>query len=307
VGREVYSQTGERIMLKTMVPVQYEFTSSKREINLVLKYTRLGAAREQYNYVGSVLEYMTLKEVETPEGYDLHITLRTKKDSNFNTLLTNDGILNIVASAEGVVWEAPKPESAIVLLDAGHGGAEVGTTRQGIYEKTLNLAITQKVGQILTANGIRVEYTRQADTTVALEERARIANALNATIFVSIHCNSVTQTTVSGTETFFYAPIASPALFEQRTERLRLAEAIQSELLKTISRTDRKVKESNLSVLRNTKMPSALVEVAFMSNEEEMALLLNDAFQQRAAEGIANGIMKYLNTSGQAIVINPVF
>jgi N-acetylmuramoyl-L-alanine amidase len=159
----------------------------------------------------------------------------------------------------------------------------------------------------LTANGIRVEYTRTADTTVSLEERARIANTMKATIFVSIHCNSVEQTAPHGTETFLYAPMDRPELFEQRTERVRLANAIQSELVKKINRPDRGVKDSNLSVLRNTTMPSALVEVAFMSNAEDMALLLDSAFQQRAAEGIANGITKYLNSGGQSIVINPTF
>lgn len=85
-----------------------------------------------------------------------------------------------------------------------------------------------------------------------------------------------------------------PDLFQQRMERERLATLLQQEVVGRLHRADRGVKEANFSVLRKTSMPSALVETAFISNTEERGLLNQDYFQQQAAEGIAEGIIKYM-------------
>ena len=148
---------------------------------------------------------------------------------------------------------------------------------------------------MLKKNGITVIYTRTDDNFVGLEERSRMANNLNASVFVSIHNNANVISSASGTETYFYAPSDNPDLLAQRNERARLASAIQTELVAKLQRQNRGVKEANLSVLRNTQMPSALVEVVFISNPTEEALLQNNDFINRAAEGIANGIIAFMN------------
>jgi N-acetylmuramoyl-L-alanine amidase len=164
-----------------------------------------------------------------------------------------------------------------------------------LKEKEVNLEITLKVGELLTQKGIAVTYTRSDDQFVGLEERSNIANSLNASLFVSIHNNANQLSSISGTETYFYAPADTPDLYAQRNERARLANAIQTELVANLQRLDHGVKEANLSVLRNTQMPSVLVEVAFISNPTEEALLQNNDFINRAALGIVNGIMAFMN------------
>ncbi len=189
----------------------------------------------------------------------------------------------------------PQPQETIVVLDAGHGGSDPGALGAKLKEKDINLAITLKVGDLLQQAGIRVEYTRIDDSYVGLQERSSIANKINASIFVSIHNNANVLSGPSGTETYFYAPQDSPELFAQREERARLAQCIQAELVSKLRRPNRGVKEGNLSVLRNTLMPSVLVEAAFISNPTEEALLQTEDFKNRAAEAIANGIRLYIN------------
>jgi N-acetylmuramoyl-L-alanine amidase len=204
-----------------------------------------------------------------------------------------------LASWSGVVSSEvgtnPQPQPPIVVLDAGHGGYDPGAIGKTLKEKEVNLEITLKVGELLTQKGIAVTYTRSDDQFVGLEERSNIANSLNASLFVSIHNNANQLSSISGTETYFYAPADTPDLYAQRNERARLANAIQTELVANLQRLDHGVKEANLSVLRNTQMPSVLVEVAFISNPTEEALLQNNDFINRAALGIVNGIIAFMN------------
>lgn len=189
----------------------------------------------------------------------------------------------------------PEPQPQVVVLDAGHGGVDPGALGNTLKEKDVNLKITLKVGELLKQKGISVIYTRSNDDFVTLEGRSIIANSINSSLFVAIHNNANESSSISGTETYFYAPTDNPDLFAQRSERQRLAATIQTMLVNKIQRNNLGVKEANFSVLRNTIMPSALVEVAFISNPTEEALLQNEAFINRAAEGIANGILAYLN------------
>lgn len=199
--------------------------------------------------------------------------------------------LVVASSTEGTPEPEHQPQERIVVLDAGHGGRDPGASGNTLKEKDINLKITQRVGELLEQKGITVAYTRNDDVFIGLEERSNNANRLNASIFVSIHNNASDRSSVSGTETYFYAPASNPDLFAQRDERTKLANAIQTELVSMLLRKNRGVKEANLSVLRNTEMPSALVEVAFLSNPTEEALLQNNDFVNRAALGIANGII----------------
>jgi N-acetylmuramoyl-L-alanine amidase len=150
------------------------------------------------------------------------------------------------------------------------------------------------VGDILQENGVDVEYTRDDDSTVGLERRAEIANALNAGLFVSIHHNSTTTSDKAGTETYFYAPPENPTLFMQKDERQKLASEIHKKLIQNLRRTDRGVKQSNFSVLRNTQMPSALAEICFISNPDEQSQAMKTSFQEQAARAIADGILAYM-------------
>ncbi|MGB4285771.1 MAG: N-acetylmuramoyl-L-alanine amidase [Bacillota bacterium] len=174
---------------------------------------------------------------------------------------------------------------AVVVLDAGHGGNDPGAVGpKGTREADINLAVVERIRVELERQGIRAEVTRDGDTFVSLQDRAARANAANAAVFISIHCNSAANSEAHGTEVYFCTG-------SRRGEAL--ARAIHGPLIKAGGLFDRGVKGAGYYVLRHTKMPVALVELAFISNEKEERLLRDEAFQAKVAKAIAEGIMEY--------------
>lgn len=183
---------------------------------------------------------------------------------------------------------------ACVVIDPGHGGSEPGAIGpSGLKEKDVNLAIAKKVVEILQGQGYEVVLTRDGDYDVDLLPRAQLANDLGAAAFVSIHSNASVNPGVGGTGTYTYAP-SGTSLGQQRDDRLYLARLLQEEMVSALGLRDAGVFEENFSVLRNTVMPAALCEVAFISNYDEERLLASDDFQRKAAEAVARGITRFL-------------
>lgn len=176
---------------------------------------------------------------------------------------------------------------AKIVIDAGHGGKDPGAIGpNGLQEKDVNLAVAITAAAILQNAGIKTKLTRDRDIFVELQDRCQIANSFGADYFVSIHCNSFTSPTAHGIETYCYK-------FGGKGEAL--AKAIQNELIAVTALTSRGVKAANFAVLRETKMPAVLVEMAFISNPEEEKLLASTEFQDKCALAIAKGIGKVLN------------
>lgn len=174
----------------------------------------------------------------------------------------------------------------IIVVDPGHGGSDPGAVYSNVNEKDLNLDIALRLKQLLEESGARVLMTRESDIYVNLYTRADIANQVGADLFVSIHNNASTNASTSGTMTLYYP---SP-------EKKVLAQILQKAVVETLGLPDLGISERpNLVVTRETKMPSALVEVAFMSNQKDLALLQTEEFRQRAAEGIYKGILMYFS------------
>jgi N-acetylmuramoyl-L-alanine amidase len=171
----------------------------------------------------------------------------------------------------------------LVCIDPGHGGIDYGAIANGIVEKRVNLDIALRTRPLVEANGIRVVMTRETDKTVSLQERCVIADRARASIFVSIH-NNYYVTQDQGTETYYYN--SDPGR--------RLANYIQREVVDRIQRPDNGVTEDDLYVLRNTRMPSALLEGVYLTNEYEAQLIQSPDFRQKIAEGVAEGIVDYL-------------
>ena len=293
VSRSLYADRGDKIIITTLRPLEYsyEVANDGCAVEVKLKNVVLGSGRENYDYIGKVLASMNIQSLTESDGSNsLLLRIGTKQACKFN-FVAEANVLNIVAT---VKTQESYAGSNVVVLDAGHGGTDSGAHREGIQEKNVVLPITLRAGAILQSRGFQVIYTRTDDSTVELDARSQIANQHSAALFVSVHANANVKSEPNGTETYFYAPLDKPDLFQQRMERERLATLLQQEVVGRLHRADRGVKEANFSVLRKTSMPSALVETAFISNAEERGLLNQDYFQQQAAEGIAEGIIKYM-------------
>jgi len=173
-----------------------------------------------------------------------------------------------------------------VCIDPGHGGKDPGAVGpNGLKEAHVNLAVALKVAEKLRKAGVEVKLTRTSDVFIDLQPRCDIANSFGADYFVSIHCNSAGTPEAKGTETYCYK-------FGGQGEVL--AKAIQAELIATTGRANRGVKTANYYVLRRTKMPAVLTELAFISNPEEEHLLGSPDYQEKCATAIARGIGKVI-------------
>lgn len=188
----------------------------------------------------------------------------------------------------------PGLKGKVIVLDPGHGGSDPGAIGlNGTPEKTVTLAVAQRVKALLEKAGAKVIMTRQADRDVfgagatAVEElgaRTMVANGIKADIFLSIHANAFGNRSVGGSSTHYY--------LKSRYDRL-LAENLQAGVVNAVGLTDRGAQLANFYVVKRTLMPAALVEMAFISNPEEEKLLNSPQFQQQLAQGIVNGMDQF--------------
>ncbi|WP_084413159.1 N-acetylmuramoyl-L-alanine amidase [Desulfovirgula thermocuniculi] len=180
----------------------------------------------------------------------------------------------------------------IIVVDPGHGGPDPGAMANGLKEKDLTLKIGQRLAGLLAAQGAKALMTRTNDSDVDLYARTDMANRAGADLFVSVHINANPSPDVQGTAT--YIPRREEAEARRYEESRRLAECIQSYLVRNLSLEDDGVREASFVVVRTASMPAVLVEVAYITNPREAGLLKQDAFLARAAEAIYQGIVDYL-------------
>jgi len=210
-----------------------------------------------------------------------------------------------------------RPEITIVL-DAGHGGSDPGAVSQstGLKESDLNLEQTLILGNLLKAYGFNVIYTRDTNKYLSLEERVDIANNINADLFISIHHDSAyPNTSVKGISTHYstYRPLLdNEGLYEEYSSTWGgyitldstpcdaavkskiLAERIASGLA-SLGFNNRGTHDHNLYVTKWTTMPSVLIEVGFMSNDEEVKRVANQDVQKAIAQKIVDIIIEFFN------------
>lgn len=238
-----------------------------------------------------------------------------------------------------------------VVIDAGHGGKDPGalSANKNIREKDINLKVALMVGETIKKQHpeVKVLYTRDKDTFVGLNDRARMANQANADLFISIHCNAATNRSAKGAETF------TLGVEEDRTERnleiakrengviflednhekkysdfnpnspesyiifeymqsefvkesIHIAQYVQENLTASANLRDRGVRQAGFLVLSATSMPSILVELGYISNNEEAKYLASAAGQKKLSDCISNAFNKYYADLNQQIEHTPM-
>ena len=187
-----------------------------------------------------------------------------------------------------------------IVVDPGHGGRQTGAIGpSGLLEKTANLDVALRLRSLLEKEGAQVIMTRDSDVSLLtitkrlelaaeLQARAAVANDSGADLFISIHSNSSPSTNSrSGTETYYHTAWSEP-----------LARSLHKALLKGLKRRDGGIRTAGFIVIKETQCPGVLLELAFLNNEEEEALLGSPKFKQTAAESIVAGIKDYLESGG---------
>lgn len=173
-----------------------------------------------------------------------------------------------------------------IMLDAGHGGRDVGAIgASGRYEKSFTYMTTQELKKELELLGANVILTRDTDEFISLGGRTSLSNVNDTDAFISIHYNSTPDLPeVSGIGTYYY-----------HDQHEKLANDIQNGVIQTTDADDRDVAFENFHVIRQSFKPSILIELGFISNEEEENLLKGSPYQKKIVTGIIHGLQRYFN------------
>lgn len=228
----------------------------------------------------------------------------------------------------------PTASGNVIVIDAGHGGKDPGAVSGDMKEKDVTLAVAKKLGRILANRGYKVYLTRDDDRFITLEQRTKMADKKDAKIFVSLHCNAApnkrSANNMYGIETFFLqrskdarsqaiaarenASVLKGA--DNRSKQVivdavlcgpkivlsnKLAIDIQNNLMKNLPTKDGGVRSAPFWVLVGASRPSVLVEMGYITHPKEGQMLVNDGYQSKIANGIADGIGRYLANQREEI------
>ncbi|GAK02576.1 N-acetylmuramoyl-L-alanine amidase [Geomicrobium sp. JCM 19037] len=197
---------------------------------------------------------------------------------NGGTGYTHMDHLNLASSGTGPL------AGRTIVVDAGHGGRDSGAVGNGLVEKTINLQVSREYAQRLENGGANVIMTRTNDTFIELIDRARIANRANADLFVSVHANAF-NSSARGAETFYHP--------NDGADSRRLATVMQNRLVRDTGMHHRRVDSANFSVLRNTNMTATLVELGFLTNSGDAAIMRQPGYPARAGEALYQGTLDF--------------
>lgn len=228
--------------------------------------------------VGGVKYIFTLPQESEVEIYtredsrQLKVLVKNKRQTILRQLFSSDGIYK---------------GNGLIVIDPGHGGLDSGAIKDNVSEKDINLEVATMIAHILTKNGYKVDMTRWEDKTVSLQERVDFSDNHRASVFVSIHVNSSVSNEPSGIETHWW-----------NENSHSLAEIVHSSFSSKINSIDRGLIKSKFYVINHTKAESILVEIGFLSNDNERKELITKIRKQKTAEGIAEGIIKYMKKMG---------
>lgn len=235
---------------------------------------------------------------------ELQIAADTNTTANVTLTLQSGAYCTVKESGDNLVITAYNQHDAgesglrgkVIVIDPGHGGSDPGAIGKvlGVTDADLGLTIGQKLRTLLQAQGATVIMTRDSDIRVGLSDRPAMSNKAEADLFISIHGNSAENTSAKGIQVYYYAPDTNANLMAQRFIRNKLATEVSKSLQAATGSTS-SVRTANYAVLRENDRPSILVEVGFVSNAEEEALLAEDSYRQKLANGIYQGVLNYLN------------
>ncbi len=192
-----------------------------------------------------------------------------------------------IISAVNISLRKEEAVEFTVILDAGHGGKDIGTSSGSIYEKDINLRVAERVEQYLQEKGVRVVRIREDDTFYSLDERVNITNNAAADLFVSIHCNYYKKDAkIKGFECYYY-----PGSQEGK----KYADSIMAEITASHITSARGTREEQFVVIRHSNIPAVLLEIGYLSNAEECKKLTNENYVDQLSKVIVEGIEKKIH------------
>ena len=276
-----YVDNNVKVKFTSSVPLEFNVFNLVEPERVVIdvKNVYMGAAQ----YIEAD-EESALKSLRTAQftANDGRIVLDVKQGYGFTYEVdeTNTSITLMIA--------ASVLDGKVIMIDPGHGGSDCGSNYKEIYEKDITLDIGLILRDMLTEAGAVVYMTRDDDVHVSLAERSDLANKIVPDVLLSVHCNSFTTEIPSGTETYYHNLEA----FSKT-----LATKIQNSMVGMTGMKSRGIKVNDYYVLRETFVPAALAEVAFISNPSDREKLCDPDFRYTVAESLFNALANYFQSS----------
>ena len=240
------------------------------------------------DYYDNIIKYIEIDGKSQREYYIL--TIKYDSDTTAKIVTGNTSSREVAVQFSGKESSINNPVygDVLIVLDPGHGGKDSGAYVGGVAEKNLNLDTSLKLKDLLEEAGFKVAMTRTGDTYPGLYERAALANALKADLFLSVHHNALpSNVSAQGVLTVYDGTSSAKTAF---------AQTIQKEMAKGLPVPNMGLQNRpKIVVTREAKMPSALAELGFMTNDYERSLLVQDYYRQQGAQALFNGIKSYVD------------
>ncbi|KRM22277.1 N-acetylmuramoyl-L-alanine amidase [Latilactobacillus graminis] len=248
------------------VTTQLDNTKLRVGPNTAYQYTQTYPANTKLSYISKRGSWYQVKDTDGNSGYVASWVV-TPSEKN-----------------EVVKTNATSLSEATIVLDAGHGGRDVGAlSTQSKYEKNYTLATVEAVAKKLKAAGANVVLTRSNDTFVGLAPRPAVANQLKADAFISIHFDSSNEANeASGTTTYYYS----------KNKDIALAKAINNQT-QALPLNNRGIEYGNYQVLRDNQRPSILLELGYINSDQDFKFISSPSYQTKVANAVYNGLTNY--------------
>lgn len=218
-----------------------------------------------------------------------YITVTTKKLQGY-VLKEENGYFTVK------IDDPRKIYSNIVVLDAGHGGRDNGTTNRGTKEKNLNYTMIYSRAKEYfdhKDSNIKAYWTRTDDTFITLSDRAAFASVVGADLFISLHMNSCNNAAINGIE-IYYSKDNNRSAQSGLTSQI-LARRMLNRLLDDLNAPSRGVKTAGFYVIKHNTVPAILIELGFLSGNSDYYKLTSDSYQDRAVKSIYQCVESVFN------------
>ncbi len=263
-------------------PLDYQARELGDPDRLVLDIPGVFVPVKQEVAVGGPVEVVRAAQFQTDPDI-ARVVIQWQARTRYHVLVEGGGSRLVVVVDEPPTQ--PPRGGHVVAIDPGHGGKDPGAIgATGLVEKDVVLDVGLRLRDVLRRQSVRTVMTREADVFVDLADRVPIALRGGATVFVSVHANASTRGVIRGVETYYLKP-----------NSLQLATWIQEEMGRSLGIPDRGIRTANFKVLRDSPIPAVLVEVGYLTNLEDEALLRTPAFRQKVAEAIARGVVRFIS------------
>lgn len=236
-----------------------------------------------------VVKGIEIKDVCPPHGASVSTLITIDLDGvyEYNLYEENNKYIIDMADIHSVY-------DKVIVVDAGHGGGDTGcgSCDSKHYEKDITLSIVKLLKERLDETDIKVYYTRLEDETVYLKPRVALANAVKADMFISIHCNYYDRYPaykISGTETLY-----SSVNKKMKMQNKQLAKIMMNEFTSATSIKKRSVinRKKDLFILKKSRVPTTIVEMAYLSNVNDLKHFVNEKKIKKVVDGLYNGIVE---------------